>query len=703
MAATSRPRNWIDSASRVRYTLGYGMTSAAKSFLLISIFASIFSPSFAQAPGPRESFAKAYGFYAKGNFAPAQELFQQALDSNFPLADYSLYYLASISYNEGRFEGARQFLSQLKRRYPRSIWIYSAELQRAKIDLAEKKYARAIETLRLLRSDARPEIIDEAIYLEAQVQEAQGDLSQAHALYSELRTLFPHSRWTASARAALTRLRKKYPDQFGLNTTEAIADEADRLAREREHGEAEKLYKKLLDGTPEPEFRLHTLTKLAHLYLGVRKRNDAIPVLEQIIHDYPESPEAPRALYQIGQILWNRHENAQALNFFRQIIERYPTSPYVERSRYAAGDIYESFGRTQEAIALYSSIVTNFPTSPVRNDASWRLAWLYYRTGELEQAHATFKDLASQAMDGAFRMAGLYWQGRSAEKLGDTEGAGKVYRQIIDGNEESYYQALAVSALARAGIVVEEPKASSLPAITDTNPPMDPGFSLHLARARELSLISLYPLAVAELDELERLSQKLPRLRPLLMREYFKNQAYGRSLSIANQLPSSTGERDRYRFPLAYWEMIQQKALERELDPYLIVALIRQESLFNPRARSPAAALGLMQLLPSTATRVAKQIGIPFSSTEQLFQPEISLTLGTQYLKDLLQRYSNNWYKAIAAYNAGEAAVDRWEKEILTNDAEEFVERIPYLETRSYVKLVMRNHRIYKRLYDRQK
>jgi soluble lytic murein transglycosylase len=210
-------------------------------------------------------------------------------------------------------------------------------------------------------------------------------------------------------------------------------------------------------------------------------------------------------------------------------------------------------------------------------------------------------------------------------------------------------------------------------------------------------------LAVAEISEVDRLSKKQPRLRPLLMQEYFNNQAYGRSLAVANQLPSSQSERNLYRFPLAYWEMIQQKAQERELDPYLILALIRQESLFDPQARSPATALGLMQLLPSTASRLAKQIGISPPSNEQLFHPEINLALGTQYLRDLLQHYSNDWFKAIAAYNAGEAAVDRWEKEILTDDAEEFVERIPYLETRGYVKLVLRNHRIYKRLYDQQK
>jgi soluble lytic murein transglycosylase len=187
------------------------------------------------------------------------------------------------------------------------------------------------------------------------------------------------------------------------------------------------------------------------------------------------------------------------------------------------------------------------------------------------------------------------------------------------------------------------------------------------------------------------------------MREYFHSQAYGRSLMLANQLPVSQGERDLYRYPLAYWELIQQKAQERGLDPYLVLALIRQESLFDARARSPAAALGLMQLIPPTAARVAKQLGLPTPSQDMLFQPEVNIALGTQYLKDLLQRYSNNWFKALAAYNAGEAAVDRWEKEIVTDDIEEFVERIPYVETRGYVKLVLRNHRIYKRLYETQK
>jgi soluble lytic murein transglycosylase len=681
------------------------MISAAKRLLAIFILSAFPFVSFAQTPNPRENFAKAYASYSSGSLAQAKDLFQQALEPDFSLADYSLYYLALISFKEGNFDAARQFLSQLRRRYPQSIWVHPAELQRAKIDLAEKRYTQASEALRSLRTEkgVRPEIVDEAIFLQAQAQEAVTDLSQAHGLYSELRTLFPRSRWAAPARSALQRLREKYPDQFGLNTAQAIADEGDRLVREREYSEAEVLFKKLLGNNPEPNFRLRILTKLTDLYLSVRKRNEAIPLLEQTARDYPKSPEAPKALYQIGQILWNRHDNAQALDYFRQVMERYPTSPYFERSRYAAADIYESFGRKQEAIALYTSIMKSFPNSQVHDDAASRLAWLYYRDGDWRQASTAFQSLAAHAKENALRTAGMYWQGRSAEKLGDEETAVRIYRQIVDGSEESYYQALALRALGRMGIAVEEPKIGTLPTGTETDPPMSAAITYHLSRARELSAISLHRLAVAELNEVERLSKKHSLLRPLLMHEYFSNQAYGLSLAIANQLPSSQSERNLYRFPLAYWEMIQQKAQERELDPYLILALIRQESLFDAQARSPAAALGLMQLLPSTASRVAKQIGVSPPSNEQLFQPEINLVLGTQYLKDLLQRYSNDWFKAIAAYNAGEAAVDRWEKEILTDDAEEFVERIPYLETRGYVKLVMRNHRIYKRLYDQQK
>ena len=675
--------------------------------LLLTLVLGAFPVSiFGQTSDGNEIFAKAYGLYTKGKTSDAKELFEKITDPKFRLADYSQYYLALINYDLANREQARQILTQLKQRFPQSIWIPGATLLQAKIDIAEKNYGSAEEILRQLRADksAKREIADEALYLQAQNREAQGDPIRAHALYNTVRDSAPNSRWAAAARKAQISLRQTFPDLFTFQTIDELAAEADRLARERQTIEAETLYNKLLNNASDAATRLTYLTKLANLFLSTRSRNDAIPTLELIARDFPESAEAAKALYQIGQIYWNRHENTQALEYFQLILEKYPTSEYVDRARFAAADIHEYFGRRPEAIQLYSDIIKLSPVGQIRDDAAWRLAWLYYRNGDLPSASEAFSTLSKQSGNGPFGTAALYWQARISEKSGENDKARQTYRQITASAPESYYQSLSWRALQRLGDASEEPKwvVASSPQEAD-DPPIAPELVFHLSRARALGSLSLQHLAITELDELNRAATPSNRMRAFLMREYFKTGGYARSLQLANQLPSSRRDREPYRYPLAFWQLIQQKAQQRGLDPYLVLALIRQESLFDARARSPAAALGLMQLLQPTAARVAKQIGIAVPTPDMLFDPDVNLTLGTQYLKDLLARYSNNRQKAIAAYNAGESAVDRWEKEISTDDIEEFVERIPYVETRGYVKLVLRNQQIYKSLYEIQK
>ncbi len=681
------------------------MVYSIRLLVLLAVLFGFDQSPFAQTNDARELFAKGYQLYITGKSAQAKEPLQKTVDTNYRLADYSLYYLARTAFDENNGDQARQYVAQLRRRFPHSVWLHATTLLRVKIDVAEKKLIHASETLRQLRADKSlpREIADEALVIQAQIHEAQGDFDRAFALYRDLRNASPGSRWAAAARKEQARLRAKFPDQFALNTIEAQADEADRLARERQTRDAEEFYKKILAGVTEPSERLRFLVKLAALYLSTGGRTEAIPTLEQIARDYPDSAEAPKALYQIGQIYWNRHDNARAFEYFKNVLEKYPASAYVDRAQYASADIHEYFGRKDEAIELYSNVQKQFPKSQVRDDAAWRLAWLYYRNGELQLAQATFRALLAQSKNGPFATASIYWQARIAEKLAEPEIAKQLLRKIVNGGAESYYQALSLRGLERLGAPVEETKLMRPASNYDPDPSVDADVMFHLSRARELGALSLHSLAVAELDEIERRANGRNRLQPLLMREYFLNQAYGRSLALASRLPVSQAERNYYRYPLAYWNSVQEKTQERGIDPYLVLALIRQESLFNARARSPAAALGLMQLIAPTAARVAKQIGLPAPSQEKLFEPELNLTLGTQYLKDLLERYSNNWFKAVAAYNAGEAAVDRWEKEILTDDIEEFVERIPYVETRGYVKLVLRNHRIYKQLYEATK
>jgi soluble lytic murein transglycosylase len=669
---------------------------------LLATFCGYPSAVLSQEPDPRQSFYTAYTLYSSGSTSQAKQFFQQSLNAAYPLTDYALYYLAVIAFEESDWQSSRDLLIRLRQEYPQSIWFARAELQLIKIDIAEKNYPQAIASLRSLRAEKnlKPEIAEEALYLESQSHEIQGDVSQAYSLFQELRTIAPRSRWSASARREVARLREKYPEIFGLNTVTATSDEADQLTREREHGAAEALYKKLLNQDLGPIPRLQNLTKLADLYLSIRKRNEAMPLLEEIARDFPSSPEAPVALYRIGNILWNRNDNSQALGYFTRLIKAYPDGPEADRAQFATADILESQGKSAEAIPLYRSLPKKFPTSQVRDDAIWRLAWLHYRGGKLAEANGTFKSLAGSAKEERYKTAALYWQAKTSQQLGAHDTANRLYQEIFHQGQESYYQALAAQALARAGVATPQTKPVKPPRANHFDLLPYPEAAFHLIRSRELAQLKLHALAVGELDEVNRNARQHPPLRLLLIDEYMSNHAFARSVALAHQLPGSAGDRLFHRYPLAYWEIIQNKARDAELDPYLVVALIRQESLFDSRARSSAAALGLMQLLSSTATRVAKQLGLTPPPNEKLFDPELNVTLGTHYLQSLLRRYSNNWFKAIAAYNAGEAAVDRWEKEIVTDDIEEFVERIPYLETRQYVKLVLRNHRIYKTLYN---
>jgi soluble lytic murein transglycosylase len=647
-------------------------------------------------------FAKAHALYIEGDNAGARELFQQTLSEKFLLADYSLYYLSKIAFTEMAWDESRRLASRLRDEYPQSVWIHAAELQLAKADLAENKFAEAAVALRSLRSKQRAnsEILEEALFLQAQ---AAGDAKGAYDLYQKLREQYPASKWTPLARREQAALRERQPDIFPFHTVASLIADADQLVRERAYSDAAIVYNKLLNNIDDADLRLGLLNKLAGLYLATRRRDDALSLLERIARDYPDTPDAAKALYQVGQILWNRHENAQALAIFQRLMARYPTSSERDRALYAVGDIQEWLGNKDEAAALYNTVRIEFPRSQVRDDATWRLAWLRYRSGDLPEAYRTFKLLAAEARDSALRIAAHYWQGRAAEKAGDGELAKQVYGEVYDTGEETYYQLLAARALAKLGAPVRERSLERPARGVGAEPPALPRVTFHLARARALSRLELRRLAVTEIGAIERIAGADNKTRLFLSREYFDNHAYRRSLAIAAQLPASERERDLYRFPLAHWETIQKKAQEMGVDPYLIVALIRQESLFDARARSPAFARGLMQLLPATAARVANHIGMPAPSDEKLFDPEVNITLGTRYLKDLLQRYANNWFKAIAAYNAGEAAMDRWEKELATDDDEEFVERIPYLETRGYVKLVLRNHRIYMKLYEQKK
>jgi soluble lytic murein transglycosylase len=152
-------------------------------------------------------------------------------------------------------------------------------------------------------------------------------------------------------------------------------------------------------------------------------------------------------------------------------------------------------------------------------------------------------------------------------------------------------------------------------------------------------------------------------------------------------------------FPQPYWNELVTDSGRNGLDPFLVASLIRQESEFNPGAVSPAHAYGLMQLLASVGKANAKKEGLKTFQTAQLLNPEINLQLGTRNLKAVLDRFGEQPEYALAAYNAGDVPVRQWMGNGEYKDIAEFVESIPYTETREYVQAIMRNREMYRWLY----
>jgi soluble lytic murein transglycosylase len=151
-------------------------------------------------------------------------------------------------------------------------------------------------------------------------------------------------------------------------------------------------------------------------------------------------------------------------------------------------------------------------------------------------------------------------------------------------------------------------------------------------------------------------------------------------------------------YPVAYGDAIRAEATARGIDPALVAALIHQESSFNPRATSRAGAVGLMQVLPSVGADIAKARGMTSYERVLLYQPDVNVRLGMAHLDAMLRQYPRVEY-ALAAYNAGGTPVRRWRQKRGTDDPELFIERIPYDETRDYVRTLLRNQAMYRTLY----
>jgi soluble lytic murein transglycosylase len=374
----------------------------------------------------------------------------------------------------------------------------------------------------------------------------------------------------------------------------------------------------------------------------------------------------------------------------------------ASEASYLRARTLDELNRGAAAAAAYRAVATRFPNRDVAGAALWRLGWIAYLAGDVKTADETWKRLSEVPGGRGLRAQSLYWTARAREQRSGAAAAAPLYRQVLTEAPRSYYGLLAAARATRGAEPTREP-VIRLPddprdALAD-----DPGF----ARVALLRRIGLVESSLQELEDvIARSVGDTVRLYALTS-AYVDDERYHLALRVVRRHFGALAVTGGASLPPAFWQMLyplgwreqlMEAAARQQLDPFLVAALVREESSYYPRAVSRAGARGLMQLMPATAKVVASSGTVAYGGSEELDEPAVNLQLGTKFLADLMREFGDPRL-ALAAYNAGPRRAKEWWAKRRSDDVEVWVEQIPFDETRQYVKRVMLSWDEYRRIY----
>jgi soluble lytic murein transglycosylase len=400
------------------------------------------------------------------------------------------------------------------------------------------------------------------------------------------------------------------------------------------------------------------------------------------------------ALFVLGRSLYRQSRNADARATMLRVTREFAGTTAAARAHFIIADIDHDAGNVASAKTHYAAVVqANGPDAALSAARLGGFALLERRPRE---AAAVFRDAHGRASGAARQKAG-YWWAHTLELAGARDSARTIMADARALDPFSYYGLRAGERLGLGlwDFAMSEPATVTTVLRGEISARVD---VVDILRAVELS-------EAAELESARIIARygELPGALYALGEAYHERGQTFNGVRIGRELLRREGSWNRALlqlvYPFPFRDDVVRYARANGLDPYLVAGLIRQESMFNPRARSPVGALGLMQVMPNTGTAVARSLGISGFQTGRLTEPTLNVRIGTRFLADQIRRHDNRLIDAIAAYNAGPERVTRWRRYPEYADPEIFTERIPFQETRDYVKIVQQNARIYRELY----
>jgi soluble lytic murein transglycosylase len=631
-------------------------------------------------------------------YADAQGAFRRASASNAVLGDYADFLQAQAAVQGGHPQDAIPLLDHFADRHPGSLFVAQAPTALANAYLASGNANAAVRTLEPLRTAQSPVDLR---YTLAKAYQASGNAAQASALYRAIYLGDPLSPEAAGARTQLTTLN------LALTAGER-KQHADAMFNAKQFVEAETEYRSLqktaTDLNQSDRDALEIYAAVCDLRLKKLSKGDVehLPVTGD--------DSAALKLYMQSELARNEGKLSEHDEIVQQLLTRYPQSRWLEEALYSGGNMYLIKQDSANAAAQYLSLVQHFPRSTYAPSAHWHAAWLNYRMRNYPEAARLFDEQITSYPAGNEIPGALYWRGRLYEDIEhDFSQALNYYNKLNTAYVNSYY---AILGRQRIAVIGERAPAAPSPVLASVRVLEDPGLTdqlpendPHLIKARLLANAALNEYIRPEIQLSPTSGQWGAYAEAAIYQSFGENtraiQAMKRSRIPFFSLPVNDVPLAYWQlvFPRPYWQALESDAKANGLDPYLVASLIRQESEFNPEAVSRANAYGLMQLLPSTGKSIAKKEGDRHFTTSELLDPTTNLHLGTIDLRHSIDRYNGQVEYALAAYNAGDSPVHQWMSTNNYKDIAEWVESIPYTETREYVQGILRNREVYRAVY----
>ena len=649
--------------------------------------------------GTRAALALGYFDYGRAQYAQAAKWLERAKDDPL-LGDYALYWKAQTDLALSQSADALAELERLRKDFPDSVMTDQALESLGGTALELNRPAEAVEALdRYAQTTDRPALL----FLRAQAHEQSGQLLEAAADYQAVYLRFALSDEAVQARAKLAFLHSTLGSQFPPLPVERRFAHAAILFNARQWSDARNEYAEIL---PQLSGADGERAELRILECGVALGAAPAEMAALKISDPDVDAERYRALADYYRGL---QQDAQMAAAVESLVSRAPTSGWAEAALFLAGNYYWVQLDRDRAVSYYARVADQFPTAPDADAAQWRVAWVAVLKRQ-PGAAKLLEEHVRRFPASPFTADALYWLGRLAEEAGAKPIARGYYAKLAERYAQNYFGNLGGRRLRALGpgpkedpdiLAAVPPVPTALPV---SDPPSSPAASRR-ARADALRSIAFDASAVLEL----RAGYAATGEPALLLEAAQASNAAGHSggaivmvRQVYPQLESrSFSEVPRpvwlAAYPIPFEHSIRRWSARKGLDPMLVTGLIRQESAFEPEARSIANAIGLMQLLPQTARLVARQSRVRYSRAK-LVDPDYNIRLGTVYFAELRKQFGSV-EAALAAYNAGEDRVTSWTAGQNYRETAEFVDSIPFTETREYVQIVMRNAEIYRRLY----